>query len=285
MVSLADLDREKEVMTWCPGCGNFTILSALKKALVSLKVEPHNAVVVAGIGCSGHLPNWINIYGFGGLHGRTLPVASAIKLSNHKLTVIAQGGDGDGYSIGIGHFIHTARRNIDITYITHNNQIYGLTTGQTSPTSPRGTVTKFTPFGSLEDPLNPIALAITSGATFVARGFAGDLEQLTKLFQQAISHNGFALVDVLQPCVTFNRTNTFQWFRERVYKLDDGYDPTDKVAAYRKALEWGDRIPTGVFYRVKRRTYSEGLPQISKTPLVKQRIGNVDIVKLVKQFM
>jgi 2-oxoglutarate ferredoxin oxidoreductase subunit beta len=283
MVSIDAFDRENKI-TWCPGCGNYPILMALKKALFRLKIEPHNAVVIGGIGCSGHLPKWINIYGFCSIHGRTLPPATGIKLANSNLTVIAQGGDGDGYSIGTNHFIHAARRNIDITYITHDNQIYGLTTGQTSPTSDRGTKTKTSPFGSIEDPVNPIALAISSGATFVARSFSGDPEHLSRTIEEAITHKGFALVDVLQPCVTFNKVNTYDWFRERIYKLDGNHDPTDRMKAMSKAFEWGDKIPIGVFYKVRKKTYEEGLPQISKAPLVRQRIDKVNIKKLLDGF-
>jgi 2-oxoglutarate ferredoxin oxidoreductase subunit beta len=285
MVNIKDLDRPGEVITWCPGCGNFAILTAIKKALVYLKIEPHNTVLVSGIGCSSHLPNWINTYGFCGIHGRALPPATGIKLVNNKLTVIAQGGDGDGYSIGTNHFIHACRRNIDIVYITHNNQIYGLTTGQTSPTSDKGTKTKSTPFGVLEEPVNPIALALSSGATFVARGYSGKPDHLTKMVMQAIRHKGFALVDVLQPCVTFNKVNTYQWFNERVYELEGRHDPSDKVSAFKRSLEWGNHIPIGVFYKASKPTYEDGIPQISKKPLVKHKIKNVNVKKLIEEFV
>lgn len=286
MVSIADLDRKDEIITWCPGCGNWTILSSLKKALVNLNIEPHNTVVVSGIGCSSHLPNWINTYGFCGIHGRALPPATGIKLANNKLTVIAQGGDGDGYSIGTNHFIHSCRRNIDITYITHNNQIYGLTTGQTSPTSDKGTKTKSTPFGVLEEPVNPISLALASEATFIARAFAGDPLHLTEMIMEGIKHKGFALIDVLQPCVTFNKVNTFEWFRKRIYKLQDmGHDHKSKTKAFEKSIEWGDKIPIGIFYKVSKKTYDDQIPQISKTPIVKKDISKVNVKKLIKDFM
>ncbi|RLE37866.1 2-oxoacid ferredoxin oxidoreductase [Candidatus Woesearchaeota archaeon] len=238
--------------TWCPGCGNYGILSAMKNAIVKLGIKSKDLVITSGIGCSGKVPYWIRCYGFNGLHGRPLPLAVAIKLVNPELTVIAHGGDGDGYSEGTNHFIHTMRRNIDITYVVHNNQIYGLTTGQTSPTSDKDNrfITKSTPYGNPERAFNPLTVAIASGATFVARGFAGDVLHLTELFVQAIKHKGAALVDVLQPCISFNKKNTFAWFRERVYKLEDEkHDFSDKMKAYMKASEWGNKIPIGLFYK------------------------------------
>lgn len=272
--------------TWCPGCGDWGILTALKKAIEELQLPNHNVLVVAGIGCSGHLPQWINTFGFHSLHGRALPVAQAAKLANHELNVIAVGGDGDGYGIGVGHFIHAMRRNIDITYIVHDNQIYGLTTGQTSPTSEKGFKTKSTPHGSIEPPVNPIALALASDCTFVARGFAGDVPHLVKLITEGIKHKGFALIDVLQPCVTFNQLNTFDYFYRRVYKLEDdkSYDPKNKFEAFKRAFEWGEKIPIGLFYKEERKTYEDELPQLSKLPLVKQRIDNVDIKPLMGEL-
>jgi 2-oxoglutarate ferredoxin oxidoreductase subunit beta len=273
--------------TWCPGCGNFGILTALKNAITELNLPRHDVLVVSGVGCSGHLPEWINTFGFHSLHGRSLPVASAAKLANHELNVIAVGGDGDGYGIGMGHFIHSMRRNIDITYIVHDNQIYGLTTGQASPTSEKGVKTKSTPHGLIEEQANPIALALATDASFVARGFAGDVPHLTKLMVEAMKHKGFALVDVLQPCVSFNTLNTFEYFYKRVYKLEDDkkYDTSNKVEAFKKALEWGDKIPIGLFYKSERKTYEDELPQISKMPLVKQRLDNVDLKTLMEEFV
>lgn len=286
MTNFEELSTEDKP-TWCPGCGNWGILNALKNALVQLNLPKQNVLIVSGIGCSGHLPEWINTYAFNSLHGRTLPIASAAKLVNHELSVIAVGGDGDGYGIGMGHFIHAMRRNIDITYIVHDNQIYGLTTGQASPTSEKGFKTKSTPHGSIEIPVNPIALAIASDATFVARGFAGDLPHLTKLIIEGIKHKGFALIDVLQPCVSFNTLNTFDYFQKRVYKLENEkkYDNTNKIEAFKKALEWGDKIPIGIFFKSERKTYEEELPQISKTPMVKHKIDNIDISYLMEEFV
>jgi len=232
------------------------------------------------------MPHWINTYGFHGIHGRPLPIATGAKLANNNLTVIAVGGDGDGYGIGIGHFIHSMRRNLNITYIVTNNQVYGLTTGQTSPTSDKGFATKSTPTGVIEVPINPIALAIASGATYISRGFSKEMRHLTKLIVDGLKHKGFTLVDVLQPCVTFNRKNTYDWFSERVYKLEEkGHNVTDKQAAFLKALEWNDRIPIGLFYKETKPTYEDELAQIVEMPLVKQRIEDIDIRHLMDEFV
>ena len=285
MVELADLKTSGEP-NWCPGCGNFPIWHALKRAIVELNLEPHNVAIFSGIGCSSKMPHWINTYGFHGLHGRPLPIATGARLANNSLTVIVVGGDGDGYGIGVGHFIHAMRRNLDITYIVTNNQVYGLTTGQTSPTSDKGFTTKSTPTGVIEMPINPIALAIASGATYISRGFSKEMKHLTKLIVDGVRHEGFALVDVLQPCVTFNRKNTYEWFSERVYKLEEtDHDVTDKQAAFLKSLEWNNRIPIGLFYKEIRPTYEDELPQIGETPLVKQRIEDIDITALMDEFI
>ncbi|MCS7135200.1 MAG: 2-oxoacid:ferredoxin oxidoreductase subunit beta [Candidatus Aenigmarchaeota archaeon] len=285
MTSFEELTTQ-EKPTWCPGCGNFGILTALKNAIVELNLPKHEVVIVAGIGCSGHLPQWINTFAFHSLHGRALPVAQAIKLANHKLKVIAVGGDGDGYGIGTAHFIHAMRRNVNITYIVHNNQIYGLTTGQASPTSEKGFKSKSTPHGLIEPPVNPIALALASDCSFVARGFAGDVKHLTHLIVQGIQHKGFALIDVLQPCISFNYLNTYEYFMKRVYKLeeDNSYNFTNKRLAFEKAFEWGEKIPIGLFYKEERKTYEDELPQIAEIPLVKQNINEIDISSLIEEM-
>ncbi len=235
---------------WCPGCGDFGVLNSLQRACAELGLQPHQILTVSGIGCSSNLPGYINAYGAHTLHGRSLPVASGAKLANHELTVIATGGDGDGYGIGGNHLTHTARRNIDITYIVMNNQIYGLTTGQVSPTSRLGMKTKSTPFGNVESPLNPITSAIMNGATYVARAFSSDIRHTTALIKGAIEHKGFALVDVFSPCVTFNDDNSNDFFKQRVAKLEDqGHDPQDWKAACEKAMEWGDIINIGLFFQ------------------------------------
>jgi len=285
MVELAQLKTVGQP-NWCPGCGNFPIWHSLKRAIVELNLEPHNVAIFSGIGCSSKMPHWINTYGFHGIHGRPLPIATGARLANNNLTVIAVGGDGDGYGIGIGHFVHAMRRNLNITYIVTNNQVYGLTTGQTSPTSDKGYATKSTPTGVIEIPINPIALAIASGATYISRGFSKEMKHLTKMIADGVRHEGFALVDVLQPCVTFNRKNTYEWFSKRVYKLEEtDHDATNKQAAFLKSLEWDDRIPIGLFYREARPTYEDDLPQIAETPLARQRIEDIDIRTLMTEFV
>lgn len=244
---------------WCPGCGDFGVLNSLQKACADLNLDPKDIMVVSGIGCSSNLPGFFNSYGMHTLHGRGVAVANGVKLGNRDLTVIATGGDGDGYGIGVGHFIHAIRRNLDMTYIVMDNQIYGLTTGQTSPTTELAVKTKSTPAGNLEQPLNPIALAIAGGCSFVARGFSGEPGHLAELYKKAIQHKGFALVDVFSPCVTYNKTNTYPWFKERVYKLEDeNHDTSNFEGAMKKAQEWGNKIPIGVFYAKERPTYEEG---------------------------
>ena len=235
---------------WCPGCGDFGVLNAMQRAASELGLLPHQILTVSGIGCSSNMPGYFNSYGMHTLHGRSLPVATGAKLANHELTVIVTGGDGDGYGIGGNHLAHTARRNIDLTYIVMNNQIYGLTTGQVSPTSSLGMNTKSTPFGSLETPVNPITSSIMNGATFVARGYSGDIRHLTDLMKQAIQHKGFSLVDVFSPCVTFNHDNTHPFFKDRVKKLEDeGHDTSDWKTACEKAMLWGDTIYTGLYFQ------------------------------------
>ncbi len=270
---------------WCPGCGNFGILMALKNAMARHDLKPHETVIVSGIGCHGKIPHYLNAYGFETLHGRPLPVATGVKLANRDMKVLAFSGDGDGYGIGTCHFIHTMRRNIDLTYIVHNNEIYGLTTGQTSPTSEHGFISGSTPHGAIEYPINPIALALSDHATFVARGFAGEVKHLEELIYKGIAHRGIALIDILQPCVSFNKINTYEWFQERVYKLeDDGHDPSDLNAARTKAFEWGKRIPIGLFYQIKRPTYGDELPQLKDEELCKQDIRNIDAKKAMEEY-
>src|SRR3990170_4552505 len=278
---------------WCPACGDFAVLSALTKALQLLALPPWQVLVVSGIGCSSTLPGFLSTYGYHGIHGRALPVASGAKLANPELTVIAAGGDGDGYGIGAGHFLHAMRRNLDITYVVMNNEIYGLTTGQASPTSEKKHKTKSTPEGVIENPINPIALAIAAGATFVARGFSGDVKTLTDIMVRGIRHKGFSLVDVMSPCVTYNKVNTYEWFRERVYVADrEGHDPHDFHAAFAKAMEWPnleqkrDRVPTGVIWEAEGiPTYEELDPSISRHgPPVKQKLGIENPEEFLREF-
>ena len=251
MVELKPKDFKGKVdPDWCPGCGDFGLLNSVQKALAELGKRPHEVLCVSGIGCSSNFPGYLNAYGMHTLHGRALAVATGAKLANHELTVLVTGGDGDGYGIGGNHFVHTARRNVDLTYLVMNNQIYGLTTGQVSPSSLVGMKTKSTPFGNIERPVHPTAAAIINGATFVARGFSGHGKHLVSIIKQAIEHKGFSHVDVFSPCVTFNHDNTYDFFRERVKQLEEsGHDPSDWKSACEKALMWGETIFTGVFYR------------------------------------
>ena len=235
---------------WCPGCGDFGVLNALKQAIVELGLYPHEVMTISGIGCSSNLPGYINAYGMHTLHGRSLAVATGAQLANHELKIIATGGDGDGFGIGGNHFLHTMRRNVDLTYIVMDNQIYGLTTGQVSPTSIKGMKTKSTPHGSVENPINPIPLAIVAGATYVARGFTGQIKHLVKLIKGGIQHRGFAFIDAFSPCVTYNHDNSHDFFKQRTRKLEDmGHDPTNFNSAMERAYMWGDVIPIGLFWR------------------------------------
>ena len=271
MITLQDYESDDSI-AWCPGCGNFSILKALKNALVELGKKPTDVVIVSGIGQAAKAPHYLRCNTFNGLHGRTLPVATGIKLANHEMTVLAEGGDGDGYAEGGNHFIHAMRRNIDITYLVHNNQVYGLTKGQTSPTSDLGYVSKTTPMGSPHPPMNPLLLAIASNCGFVARGFAGDPDHLVTLMREGILFKGFALIDILQPCVSFNRVNTFQWYAQRVYKINEesGYDPGDRITAFTRAQEWGERIPVGILYKMERPTLDAEQRAIREISLVRQ---------------
>ncbi len=272
--------------TWCPGCGDFGVIAALEMALKRLKIPPHETVIVSGIGCSSNLPHFLNTYGFHGIHGRSLPVAEGIRWANHALNVIVTGGDGDGFGIGAGHFVHAMRRNVKLTYVTMDNEIYGLTTGQASPTSTRGAKTKSTPGGVIEQPINTIALALASGATYVARGFSGDVKQMADLIAGAIQHQGFAFVDAFSPCVTYNKLNTFDWFRQRVYKLEStDHDPTDILKAFARAQEWGDKLPTGLFYKTDRPTYEDLEEVLQAGPAVKQPCGIPDPESLLGEFL
>ncbi|MEM2053565.1 MAG: thiamine pyrophosphate-dependent enzyme, partial [Thermoplasmata archaeon] len=251
MVTIKDYDYHIKP-DWCPGCGNYAQWNAIKGALVEMNIEPENVVIVSGIGCSSNMPEYIRAYGFHGLHGRLLPVATGIKFANPNLTVIAYGGDGDGYYEGLNHLYNAAKRNVDIKYIVSNNEVFGLTTGQASPTAPIGFVSKTTPppEGSIEIPVNPLTFALTAGATFVARGYSGELKHLQGLIVEALKHRGFALIDVLSPCVTWNKIRTYEFYRERVYKLNNN-DLGNFENAYRLANENGDKIPIGIFYKVE----------------------------------
>ncbi|MFN3396408.1 MAG: 2-oxoacid:ferredoxin oxidoreductase subunit beta [Thermodesulfovibrionales bacterium] len=276
-------DYKGQAPAWCPGCGNFGILKAFKEAMVELGLEPHQFVIVSGIGQAGKFPHYLRCNTFNGLHGRTLPVATGIRLANHELTVFAVAGDGDCYGEGGNHLIHAIRRNINVKLLVHDNQVYGLTKGQASPTSLEGMVTKVQVNGVISEPLNPVAMAIALDCSFVARGFAGDTEHLKGLIEEAVKHEGFSLIDILQPCVTFNRINTYEWYKKRVYYIEPEYDPLDKIKAFHRSLEFGERIPLGVIYRNNRSIFEKRISVIDSLPLVKQGV-NISIEKTLEKF-
>jgi 2-oxoglutarate ferredoxin oxidoreductase subunit beta len=269
---------------WCPGCGNFPLLEAVKKGLVLAGLEPHEVVFVSGIGQAAKAPHYLNANLFNGLHGRSLPVATGIKLANPNLHVVVESGDGCNYGEGGNHLLAAIRRNIDVTLLVHNNQVYGLTKGQASPTSDEGFVTKAQPGGAFQAPFNPVAVAVTMDAGFVARGFTGEGDHLADLIHQAIRHTGFALVDILQPCVSFNKTNTFAWYKERCRTLPPDYDPESREQALKTAEEWEQRIPIGVIYRNGRPSYGEHFPVLREGPLVGKNTDARDLKEILAQF-
>ncbi|MBM4145182.1 MAG: 2-oxoacid:ferredoxin oxidoreductase subunit beta [Nitrospira sp.] len=277
-------DYKGKIPAWCPGCGNFGILKAFKDAMVELGKEPHQLTIVSGIGQSGKFPHYVKCNTFNGLHGRTLPVATGIRLANHEMLVIAVAGDGDCYGEGGNHLMHAMRRNINVKLFVHDNQIYGLTKGQPSPTSMEGMITKNQPFGVFSEQLNPMALAVSLDCSFVARGFAGNTEHLKELMKESVLHKGFSLLDILQPCVTFNKINTYDWYKQRVYHIEPEYKPENRIEAFKKALEWGDRIPLGVIYKNKRLMLEERVPVIKDNPLVRQGFDLSGIDTAMKEF-
>jgi 2-oxoglutarate ferredoxin oxidoreductase subunit beta len=272
--------------TWCPGCGNFAIWAAFKNAAVKAGWNSTNTALVAGIGCHGHILNFLKMVSFEGLHGRAIPVATGIKLANHRLNVFVFTGDGDCLAEGGNHFIHACRRNHNIKIFIHDNAIYGLTTGQTSPTSPHEYKSKSTPSGNPDYPISPVSLAISAGATFVARGYAGDIPALTELMIEVAEHQGVAVLDILQPCVTWNKNYTPGFYQENTYQLDKKHDVTNKEAAFKKSLEWGiKQIPLGIFYQVDQPTYESQLPQIKDKPLIEISPERKDLRELFEKFI
>jgi len=274
---------------WCPGCGDFSVQACIQRAAANVGLKPENLAMVSGIGCSGRISGYIYSYGFHGIHGRSLPIAQGLKMANKDLTVIASGGDGDGFAIGMGHTIHAIRRNIDITYIVMDNQVYGLTKGQTSPRSQSGFVTKSTPAGSIEPPVSPLELAISAGATFVAQGFSSDIKELTSLIEAGINHKGFAFINVFSPCVTYNKVNTYDWFRSNLKKLDEieNYDPTDRVMAMNTVMKY-DGLITGLIYQEQSRpSYQELLKGYDQEPLVKAdlKLDHDKLNQLMNEFI
>lgn len=271
--------------TWCPGCGNFGIWAALKLAYAKLGYTRDNAVVVYGIGCSGNMNDFLWVTSFHALHGRAVPNAVGVKIANHKLPVMVIAGDGDCYGEGGNHLLHAARGNHDITVIVHDNRVYGLTTGQVAPTAHKGFKSKSTPSGIIEMPVNPLALALSQGATFIAQGFSADLMHLTDLMIAAVQHKGFSLVNIFQPCVTFNHETTYAWYRERVYKLDEkNHDKSDFNIALGKSIEFDTKIPLGIVYQTQRPTYTDSLPQLSSHALV-DTPAEVDVEKYAGEFI
>jgi len=270
--------------TWCPGCGNFGILGAMKQAFAQMEIPEEELVVFYGVGCSGNMADFNRVYGFHALHGRAIANAIGAKLANHKLKIIVIAGDGDTYGEGLNHLISAARGNHDITVLVHNNQTYSLTTGQSSPTTTKGTATKSTPDGLVEEPINPLSITLSAGASFVARGYAGNMPQLIGLIKQAMQHEGFSLLDVMQPCPTFNKINTYQWFQERVYDLGDDYQPNDIKIAWEKSQEM-EKMPIGVFYENKEiLPYHKYLSQLENSTLLEQRPTKVSIEKTLQEF-
>ena len=266
---------------WCPGCGNFSLLVAVKQALVASGLKPHEVLFVSGIGQAAKAPHYLNANVFNGLHGRSLPVATGAKLANPRLTVIVESGDGCNYGEGGNHFLAAIRRNIDVTLLVHNNQVYGLTKGQASPTSAQGFVTKAQPEGVPSAPFNPIAVAVAMQAGLVARGFVGMIEHLSELIQEGIAHRGLALIDVLQPCVSFNKVNNFAWYKERCETLPSTYDPTDWEAAMKVAFQWGDKIPIGIIYRNDRPPFEQRFPVLHQGPLIGRDVDQLMLKKIM----
>ena len=272
-------------ITWCPGCGNFAILIALHQALKQLNLNPQDVLIFYGVGCAGNGANFTKTYAWHSLHGRAIPSAIGAKLANKDLTIIVMAGDGDSFGEGMGHFIHALRGNTNITYITHDNKVYGLTTGQAAPTSIKGYKAKTSPRGVIETDANPISLALASGGGFVARGFSGEADHLKDLFRKAIKHKGFSLVDVFQPCVTFNKVNSFKFYYERLYNLDEKKHKKNNLElAWKESLIWGNKIPYGIFYENNEKSYEDHLPELKGKALVKRKLKVRNINKLLEEF-
>ncbi|MBU0727948.1 2-oxoacid:ferredoxin oxidoreductase subunit beta [Patescibacteria group bacterium] len=270
---------------WCPGCGDFGIEAALKMAMAKMDLDPDNVALVSGIGCGANAPYWFSTYGLITLHGRPLPVATGTKLANHELDVIAWSGDGDAYGIGMGHFIHAMRRNANLVYLVGNNTVYGLTKGQASPTAEKGQKSPSTPFGTPDPNIDPLQLAMSSKCSFIARGYAGNLPHLVNLIMEGIKHKGFALIDILQPCVTWDKIHGYDYYQQKTYDLQQSdHDITSKKAALKKMMEPADKLPIGIFYKEERGVYEDEQPQFENGPLAKQDITNVDITKLFEIY-
>lgn len=268
MLSINDYKSDFE-NKWCPGCGNFGILEAMKDALVKENIAPHQVLIISGIGQAAKTPHFLKCNLFHSLHGRALPIATGAKLANHDMTILVNSGDGDCYGEGGNHFIHAVRRNIDITLLVHNNKVYGLTKGQASPTSDMGMVTKQNPGGVVMEPFKPLLVALSLGAGFVARGFSGNKDHLGKLIREGMKYKGFSLIDILQPCVSFNNVNTYNWYKKRVYDLyEENHVPDDFEKAMALAREWGDKIPIGIIYKKEKPSFTDHAECLKQGPLV-----------------
>jgi len=282
MVTTADYGKYETA--WCPGCGNFGMLEAVKKALAGAGLEPHQVLFISGIGQAAKAPHYLNANVFNGLHGRSLPVATAARVVNPGLKVIVESGDGCNYGEGGNHFLAAIRRNVDITVIVHNNQVYGLTKGQASPTSDEGFATKAQPDGPTSAPFNPLAVAVAMRAGFVARSFAGAIDHLAKMIQEAMAFRGFALVDVLQPCVSFNKVNTYAWYRQRCKELPADYDPANWETAMKTAEIWGEQIPIGVIYRNQKPTFEDHFPLVARGGLIGQGTDFAALAQIINDY-
>ena len=282
MVSVEDYGKYETA--WCPGCGDFAILASVKQALAASGLEPHHVLFVSGIGQAAKAPHYFKCNLFNGLHGRSLPVATGAKLANPNLPVIIESGDGCNYGEGGNHFLAAIRRNVDVTLLVHNNQVYGLTKGQASPTSAKGFVTKAQPQGVFAEPFNALAVAVAMRAGFVARSFAKMTDHAAKMIQQGIAHRGLSLVEILQPCPSFNKINTWQWYEERCYVLPEDHDPADWEAAMKVAYEWGDRIPLGIIYRNDRPAYEENFSVLREGPLVGRGLDKGKLAEIMEKF-
>ena len=285
MATLKDFKGDQP--TWCPGCGHFSVMASLQKAATEIGLEPHNMGVVSGIGCSGKISEYTRAYGFHTLHGRSLPIAQGAALGNKDIQIIASGGDGDGYGIGVGHFVHAVRRNVNMTYLVMDNNIYGLTKGQTSPTSKQGFITKSSPKGSVESPVHPLETALANGITFLAQGFSGDIKQLNEIVKAALQHKGFALVNVFSPCVTFNKVNTYDYYKENLVDINSitGYDLTDRMNAI-KTIRENNGLLTGILFKEDKPTFTDLTKDYPEIAIAKQDL-NLDsaiLDKIEKQF-
>lgn len=283
MVKNNDFNITEET-AWCPGCGNFPLRKALSSALKELDIDADQVAMFTGIGQAAKMPHYINLNGFNGLHGRSFPPAVGTRVGNHELKVIVESGDGCSYGEGGNHILHNIRRNPDVTHLVHNNQIYGLTKGQASPTSEEYIETGIQIKGTTATPFHPVQFAVGMGASFVARSFVGDQDHLKEMIKKAMNHRGYALIDILQPCVSFNKINTYQWYSERVYKLDSNYDPENIDEAFKKSREWGDSIPIGVIYKNEQKIFRDRLVTNDEQPLVEKDFDPQDAKKVMNEF-